>query len=63
MNTRAESSRRSGMGGRDGVLALLKRHGIPVTRENYLHLAYMGQPPEEWTAEHEAELPMELQRR
>ena len=36
---------------------LLIRHGIPVTRENWINLAYMGHPPEEWTYEHEMELP------
>jgi hypothetical protein len=45
----------------DGTLSLLKDSGVPVTRENYLQLAYMGQLPEEWTWEHEMDLPPELQ--
>jgi hypothetical protein len=41
------------------VLATMQRHGIPLTRENYIDLATnMGEI--EWTAEHEADLPPEL---
>jgi hypothetical protein len=32
---------------KDGTLALLKQHGIPLTRENYLNLAFNGKPPAE----------------
>ena len=46
--------------GTDSVLEALQRHGIPVTREAYLGLAY-GEPVPELTAEQEAELPPELQ--
>jgi hypothetical protein len=35
----------------------MKRLGIPRTRENYIDLAYAGEPPEEWTAELELDLP------
>ena len=35
--------------------------GIPATRENYLELAYMGDPPEELSAEQELELPVQFQ--
>jgi len=31
----------------DGVLNLLREYGIPVTRENYLRLAFMRNPPQE----------------
>ena len=31
----------------DGTLMLLKRMGLPVTRENYLRVSFMGNPPEE----------------
>ena len=31
--------------------------GIPLTRENYLNLAYMGNPPDHFTAEEEASIP------
>jgi hypothetical protein len=29
----------------DGTVRLLKEHGIPVTRENYILLAFAGRPP------------------
>jgi hypothetical protein len=45
----------------DPVLALMRHYGIPVTRENYLELAYMGDVPE-LDAESEANLPVEIQR-
>lgn len=35
----------------------LKKNGIPVTRRNYLNVAYLGNPPAELSAEEEAELP------
>ena len=38
----------------------MKENHIPVTRENYLKLMYMGNPPE-WSAELEEELPPNLQ--
>ncbi len=42
----------------DPILELMLRDKVPLTRENYLHLAYMGTPPEEpLDAELEAELP------
>jgi len=44
----------------DGTLGLMREAGTPVTRENYLRLAYMGQLPV-WSAEHEAKLPAQLQ--
>jgi len=40
----------------DGTLALLRKHHIPVTRENYLRLAFLGNPPDELDGELEAEL-------
>jgi hypothetical protein len=41
----------------DGTVKLLKELGIPVTRENYLRLAFAGNPPQELDGELEAELP------
>jgi hypothetical protein len=35
----------------------MKAAGIPLTRENYIAYAWGGTPPEEWSAEHEADLP------
>jgi len=31
------------------------------SRENYIEVAYFGEPPEEWTAEDEMQLPKQLQ--
>ena len=31
--------------GRRAVEMLMERHGIPVTRENYLERTYLGEPP------------------
>ena len=30
----------------DGTLRLLLEHNIPITRENYLNLAFAGKPPD-----------------
>jgi len=40
----------------------MQQFGIPVTRENYLNLAYMGEVPEVLKAEQEAGSPVEIQR-
>lgn len=42
------------------VIEAMKKYKIPMTRENYLDLAYMGEPPEELSAEEELELPEQL---
>lgn len=42
------------------VIEAMKKYKIPITRENYLDLAYMGEPPEELSAEEELELPEQL---
>jgi hypothetical protein len=44
----------------DVVLELLKKFNVPLTRENYLGLAYPEGLPAEWGAENELELPKEL---
>ena len=44
----------------DDVLEYMKKHGIPLTREKYLEMAYLGRPPA-LCAEEEAELPEEFQ--
>jgi hypothetical protein len=42
----------------DGTLRLMEEHHIPVTRHNYLMLAFLGNPPAEpLPAEIEMELP------
>jgi hypothetical protein len=45
----------------DGTFTLLERMGLPVTRENYLRAAFLGNPPEELDGEVQAELPPGLQ--
>jgi hypothetical protein len=45
---------------RDCVLDFMKAHNIPLTRQNYLDIAYMGNPPEEIGGEIEAEIPQEI---
>tara|TARA_R110000744_G_scaffold149347_1_gene262464 strand:- start:223 stop:402 length:180 start_codon:yes stop_codon:yes gene_type:complete len=30
--------------GKDGVIHLLEKHKIPVTKETYINLAFMGDP-------------------
>jgi len=42
---------------RDCVLRKMVELNIALTRENYLHFAYFGNPPEELSAEEEADLP------
>jgi hypothetical protein len=46
----------------DGVLGLMRRYGIPITGQNYLDLAYTGEPPAELSAEEEANLPPEMRK-
>ena len=55
-----EDPRVSEGGEPDYVLSLLKRFNLPVTRENYLGLAYPEGLPEDWGAEGEASLPEEI---
>ena len=44
-NRQPASDRQSGGGEEDGVLKLMRRYGIPITRQNYLDFAYMGEVP------------------
>ncbi|MGA7226205.1 MAG: hypothetical protein WB621_06060 [Candidatus Acidiferrales bacterium] len=44
----------------DIVLAWMKKEGVPLTRQNYLDLAYMGSPPDEIGGEIEASIPWEI---
>ena len=44
----------------DQVLNLLKQFNMPVTRENYLNLAYPDGLPADWGAEGEPNLPKEI---
>ena len=45
----------------DPVLEFMKRNRIPMTRENYLEVAYMDTPPAELDAEAECSLPEQFQ--
>ncbi|NIJ43262.1 hypothetical protein FHS78_003574 [Parvibaculum indicum] len=49
------------MGEKDPVVEALERYKVPVTRSNWIKFSYPDGPPKPWTAEHEAELPEELQ--
>lgn len=44
----------------DFVEKLLQKANLPVTRENYLGLAYPQGLPENWGADNEMELPEKL---
>ena len=41
----------------DPTLKFLQDHDLPLTRANYLAIAWLGNPPKELDAEQEAELP------
>lgn len=43
--------------GSDGFVQLMKKAGIPVTKENYLDLVYFGDVPEVIPAEDMADFP------
>jgi hypothetical protein len=43
-------------------MSLMRHYGIPVTRQNYLELAY-GEPCPELDAETDSYLPLEIQQR
>ena len=48
--------------GIDGVCdQILKSGADAVTREDWIDLAWLGDPPDPWGAEHEIEVPPELQ--
>jgi hypothetical protein len=58
MNEQAELTPQAGSD--DGVLALMKRFNLPMTREQYIELAFLGETPE-LGAEEEAGLPEQFQ--
>jgi hypothetical protein len=47
----------------DTTLELMKRHNIPLTRENYLAIAYFGHPPARLSAEEEFQLPNQFRKK
>lgn len=36
-------------------------NGLPLTREKWISMNYLGHPPDPWTDEHEAEVPEPFQ--
>jgi len=55
MNEQAVSTPQ--LGNDDSVLAMMKAFNLPMTRESYLELAYMGDIPPEISSEVEAGMP------
>jgi hypothetical protein len=55
----AESMPQSGSGP-DYVLELLKKFNLPLTRDNYLGLAYPEGIPQDWDVQNEMGLPQEI---
>jgi hypothetical protein len=45
----------------DPVLAYMIKKGLPLTREKWISMNYLGHPPEPWTDGHEAEVPTPFQ--
>jgi hypothetical protein len=45
---------------KDAVVDFMVKRGIPLTRDNYLDFAYLGNPPEELDAEEESQILTEL---
>jgi len=45
----------------DEIIQWMKELDIPITRQNYIDLAWMEDPPKPWTVEAEQQLPKELQ--
>ncbi len=58
MNEQAELTPQ--LGSNDSVVALMERFGLPMTREQYLELAFMGGAAE-LGAEEEADIPEQFQ--
>jgi hypothetical protein len=50
----------SGLTKMNDLIELMKKAGVPVTRESYIEMAW-AKPLPQWTAELEMELPTELQ--
>jgi hypothetical protein len=62
---RKSAAERRRAGGQDieDLFKLMRRHNIPITRENYLELAYPGEPTAKLSEEEEAYLPPEIRNR
>jgi hypothetical protein len=46
----------------DHTLEYMKKNNVPLTRENYLDYAYLGNPPEVLDAEEEAQIPEQFRK-
>lgn len=46
----------------DGVLAVMRKFNLPMTREQYIELAYFGEEPEGFGAELEEALPEQFRK-
>jgi hypothetical protein len=45
----------------DRTAQWMRKHGLELTRENYIAVNWGNTPPDPWDAESEAQLPDELQ--
>ncbi len=45
---------------KDAVIEEMIKRGVPLTRDNYLDFAYLGNPPDELDAEEESQIPKAL---
>jgi hypothetical protein len=41
----------------NGIIEMMVRHGLSLTRDNYVDIANAGRPDDAWTHEHEAMVP------
>jgi hypothetical protein len=62
MHTRKDNQRGSTPPQNLSLEEFMRQKGIPVTRQSYLNLNYLGKPPKALTAEEELELPAGLRR-
>ena len=46
----------------EALVSLMRRTGVPLTREAFLDLEFHGKPPEHLTVEQEMELPAQFRR-
>jgi hypothetical protein len=46
----------------DGILAVMRKFNLPMTREQYIELAYFGEEPEGFGAELEEALPEQFRK-
>jgi len=47
----------------DAILEMMKQNNVPLTRDNYLALAYFGNPPAKLSAEGEFQLPNQFRKK